>query len=937
MPEKVHTKFGEEPSHSATSQSGAKPEKQKENNPLSNGNAVRSGLSHGKKRSFDGTPKELAKSFTSQTPDEHIPNQQTAKKPKFAPSSNGRTEAQSSGPIQVNGANPEKKKTGVGAAKPGQAVNKSDQNGTGQFQLSTQEKDHLWKTSKALEATRANLPIWSQKANIRYCMRWHDVMLLHGETGSGKSTQVPQFLYTEPWCRPKRVSIEKDGKRQDVNVGGVIAITQPRRIAAMTLAQRVAREMGSPLTQGQHPRMEGKVGFSVRFETLVPRGTRIKFVTEGTLLQEMLHDPYLTKYSAIVVDEVHERSVDVDLICGFLRQIIHGDKKGRGGVPLKVVLMSATMDLGGIEAYFAKPGWDLDYVPGQNYGKEHTLRAKNKEQKNPIKFPEKNNEKEKPGIRIENTQMNGKLNGNAILKKGLEEKDRDSRRSSMDTTYSSWDGFSDDDEIETKAAGTLSKSVTKGDIEANGVGTEYVRGRQYSVEVKYEKEQPHDILERVFHAIMRIHRHEAFPGDILAFVTGQDDIETLIRLLDKEATNSENKSAPRMKVLPLYGSLAPEGQQAAFEPVREKFTRKIVVATNIAETSVTVSGVRYVVDCGMVKMKQYRTQLGMDSLLPTMISKNSAEQRLGRAAREARGHCWRIYTKEQYESFKEDDIPEILRSSALEAVLKMKARGVEDPSTFPLMDTPDTDKIMKALGQLVQMGALDSNQKLTATGQKMAALPLPAQYGCVLIAAADSSADCLLEAIDIISLLTTESEIFINPKSEDDAELFESSRADITRREGDLITLLTTMQRYTAENADRKAWCEKRYINYKAMRMATNIRKQLHSLCFAQKLLAARPSNEPGIFEPTSPEAATTILKTFLGAFSSRTATLQPDGSYKTLAPKNTIAIHPSSVLYGRKLEAIMFLEHVFTKKNYAKKVSAIQAGWILEAIGSGF
>jgi ATP-dependent RNA helicase DHR2 len=176
----------------------------------------------------------------------------------------------------------------------------------------------------------------------------------------------------------------------------------------------------------------------------------------------------------------------------------------------------------------------------------------------------------------------------------------------------------------------------------------------------------------------------------------------------------------------------------------------------------------------------------------------------------------------------------------------------------------------------------------------------------------------------------------MNPKSEDDNEVFESSRSDITRREGDLITLLTTMQRYNSENADRSVWCEKRHINARAMRMAMNIRKQLHTLCLEQKLLPERPSNQPLPFEPTSPEKAETILKTFLGAFFTRTATLRPDGSYLTLSPKNPIAIHPSSVLYSRKVEAIMFLEHVFTKKSYAKKVSAIQAQWIVEAMQGG-
>jgi ATP-dependent RNA helicase DHR2 len=955
MPEKVHKKFEDDSKPLITSgesnglNGDANLEKKKKQGRSGSVQSVSTEAVNEKKRFPDGTPKSQSpiKSNTPQTLD--TIDKQKTKKAKTSSFVNDETKLKTAKPQHVNGTAPEKGKHQGDLSRAGQAAQKTQQNGTGkpQHNRNASQNQELLRVAKALEETRRTLPIWSQKANIRWSLRLHDVMLLNGETGSGKSTQVPQFLYAEPWCERQKVIVEKDRRKQEMNVGGMIAITQPRRIAAMTLAQRVAREMGSPLRQGQDPKLEGKVGFSVRFDTLVPKGTRIKFVTEGTLLQEMLHDPHLTKYSAVIVDEIHERSVDVDLIAGFLRQIVHGDKNGRGGIPLKVVLMSATMDLGGYEAFFAKPEWDPTYVPGQNYGKVlaphipenerllDELRKQEEAQKNQLKKKAVQNGVNKDGKQngSRDTQNNEKGGKKNVSKTDGEEPK--SRRSSTDTTYSSWSGISDPiDEIEEEKTKAI-PGIPEGDIEPSGVGNEYVRGRQYSVDVIYEHERPVDILERMRRVIIDINSQEALPGDILAFVTGQDDIETLQRQLNEEAAKIEKKKekVPRMKVMPLYGSLSAEAQQAAFEPVKEKFTRKVVLATNIAETSVTVSGVRYVVDSGMVKVKRYRTGLGMDSLLPTAISKVSAVQRLGRAAREAKGRCWRIYTKEQYEKFNEDDIPEILRSSALEAVLTMKARGVENPLTFPLMDTPDTENLKKALGQLVGMDALNQYQELTEIGKNMARFPLPAQYGRVVIAAAEPEADCVLEIVDIISLLTTESEIFMNPKSEEDNEAFESSRNDVTRREGDLITLLTTMQRYISENTDRSVWCRKRHINARAMRMAVNIRKQLHTLCFDQKLLTERPSNTPRPFEPTSPEKAETILKTFLGAFGTRTATLRPDGSYLTLRPKNQIAIHPSSVLYGRKVEAIMFLEHVFTKKNYAKKVSAIQAQWIVEAM----
>ncbi len=189
----------------------------------------------------------------------------------------------------------------------------------------------LKEKAKSLEPSRKRLPIWSHAAAIREALRGKDVMLLVGETGSGKSTQVPQMLAEEPWCKSQLVPV--DGSPQTVTVGGCIAITEPRRVAAITLARRVAEEMGTPLGSSSPA---SKVGYSVRFDNSTSPGTRIKFLTEGMLLQEMLRDPWLKAYSAVVVDEVHERGVNVDLVLGFLRGMIAGKNEGRGGVPLKV-------------------------------------------------------------------------------------------------------------------------------------------------------------------------------------------------------------------------------------------------------------------------------------------------------------------------------------------------------------------------------------------------------------------------------------------------------------------------------------------------------------------------------------------------------------------------------------------------------------------------
>ncbi|KAL4785474.1 P-loop containing nucleoside triphosphate hydrolase protein [Aspergillus varians] len=688
----------------------------------------------------------------------------------------------------------------------------------------------LKKKAQALYETRKGLPIFDHGDEIRQNLRKNDVMLLIGETGSGKSTQIPQFLVDEAWCRPTKTTIvQDDGSKKDVMVGGCIAITQPRRVAAITLARRVAEEMGTPLGTSSPA---SKVGYAVRFDTSVSPSTRVKFLTEGMLLQEMLHDPWLTKYSAIVVDEVHERGVNVDLVMGFLRNMVSGKKEGRGGVPLKAVVMSATADMESLQDFFVE-GFQ--------------------------------------GRQLKDTEKDFK----------------------------------------------------------DGIAVCHIKGRQYPVKTIYSPEPVHDFIDAALKVIFQIHYKEPIPGDILVFLTGQETVEALENLVNEYATGMD-PALPKIQVLPLFAALPQVAQQRVFAPAPPR-TRKIILATNIAETSVTVSGVRFVVDCGKAKIKQFRTRLGLDSLLVKPISKSAAIQRKGRAGREAAGQCYRLYTEKDYLSLDEVNTPEILRCDLSQALLNMKARGVDNVIEFPFLTRPPREALEKALLQLLSIEALEETGKISAIGSHIAKLPLTPTLGRVLLAASGFGPDCLTDVIDIISCLSVEN-IFQNTTSEEKKEAAEAARRDLYRREGDHLTMLTTVRAYASENTDRKAWAERHLVSHRAMQSVMDVRKQLTTQCRQAKLLPSTTESQDSSSSIREPSPIF-ILKSFLRGFSTNTARLVPDGSYRTVVGNQTVAIHPSSVLFGKKVEAILYNEFVFTNRSYARGVSAVQMDWVGEAL----
>ena len=686
------------------------------------------------------------------------------------------------------------------------------------------------KKQKLLQSRR-QLPIWERQRDIGESVRDNDVLVLSGETGSGKSTQVPQFLL------------------QSLPISGKIAVTQPRRVAAITLARRVAEEMGTPCGSSSPA---SKVGYSVRFDESTSPSTRIKFLTEGMLLQEMLRDPTMNQYSCIIVDEVHERSVNVDLILGFLKTILA--ERRRKKKPLKIVIMSATADVEAISKFFAQPSGDSSSQPI--------------------------------------------LNGNHM-------KDKDG------ASEASWNGFSDDD---TEAA----------PVEKISTALCHVEGRQFPVQLNYLDKPTEDVIESALIRIFQIHRKEPMPGDILVFMTGQESIQGLQKLVEEYAEQL-TRHFPRMLVLPLFAALPQSAQQRVFQPAPPN-TRKIILSTNIAETSVTVPGVRFVVDTGKAKIKRFHNRLGLEALLIKPISRSSADQRKGRAGREAPGQCYRLYTESSFNELDKDNTPEILRCDLAEALLKMKARDVDDVLNFPFLSPPPRAAVEKALLLLHQLGALDDDGKITKTGHHMSRISLTPSLGRVIVEAA--RLECLLQVIDIVACLSVEN-IFLHVETEEAREQAQAARQQLFRRQGDHLTLLAAVQAYAYESVDRRHWADDHLVSHRAMRNVMDVRKQLREQCKTAKLLpkgdVAADSKAPSETE------ADNILKAFLHGFKLNLARLCPDGSYKTFVGNHVVSIHPSSVLFGKKLEAIMYNEFVYTNKAYARGVSAIQMKWISE------
>ena len=645
---------------------------------------------------------------------------------------------------------------------------------------SDKQRTKLKETARKLLRDRQQLPVYRERNRLLESIDGSQVVIVVGETGSGKTTQLPQFLF-------------EMGKKYLRN-NKSIACTQPRRVAALSLAKRVAEEVGT--TVGD------LVGYKIRFEDKTSHSTKITYMTDGMLLREILNDPLLARYSVILLDEAHERTLRTDILFGMIKMIMKQRK-----ADLKVIVMSATLQAEKFSIYF-------DNAP-----------------------------------------------------------------------------------------------------------VVHISGRQYPVKLLTTKEPQADYLDAALVSIFQIHTEQA-DGDILVFLTGQEEIESLEKLINEHAPFCP-PNAPKLLVCPLFANLPTYQQASVFSPAPQGF-RKIVLSTNIAETSITISGIRYVVDCGLHKMRVYDPRTGMETLTIRPISKASSRQRSGRAGRESPGICYRLYTEETFNELKESDIPEIQRCNLANVTLNLKASNVNDVVNFDFMDRPSKDSLIQALHELYVLEALDREQNLTKLGREMSCFPLDPKFSKVLIKSKEFG--CVRQCLDIIALLSIES-LFYTPNEKREEAFI--ARKKFTSYDGDLLTLLNVLEVYL-KTGKSKDWCSEHFINARSVNQVLDVRKQLLDYC---KRLNFYSGDEEAVEFVASINER--VLQAFLTSFYANIAVKQMDGSYKTIATKTSVYIHPASVLFNVKPDIVMYCDIIHTSKRYMKNTSRIEGDWFQSASGS--
>ncbi|RWS03824.1 putative ATP-dependent RNA helicase DHX33-like protein, partial [Dinothrombium tinctorium] len=423
-----------------------------------------------------------------------------------------------------------------------------------------------------------------------------------------------------------------------------------------------------------------------------------------------------------------------------------------------------------------------------------------------------------------------------------------------------------------------------------------------------------DYVNSALITVFQIHQSQP-EGDILVFCTGQEEIESMVTLT-KDTIKHLPAGSQKLTVLPLYSALPSHLQLRIFD---KSIGRKVIFATNIAETSITIPGVKYVIDTGKVKSRIYKPGEGFEMLRVMTISKAQATQRAGRAGRESSGVCYRLYTEDEYKKMDDHTVPEILRCNLSSVILHCTALGIKNCLEFDFIDKPSTDSLRSGLSFLQELGAIEKineyHFELTKLGKQMVSFPLDPQFSKIIVMS--SELKCTEEILTILSMLYVERIFFIPPNKK---EIASEIHKKFISGEGDHIMLLKIYRAYKSANCNPQ-WCQENFINHREMKTVIQVRQQLSTLC--QKL---------SINKQSCGQNTDVIRKCLFHGLFRNVAVLQKDATYKALATKQEVSIHPSSCLFNSKPEYVIYTDLIQTSKCYMRNISVIDAEWIMNA-----
>ena len=606
------------------------------------------------------------------------------------------------------------------------------------------------------------LPVAKQKADILQALSRSQVIVVESPTGSGKTTQIPQILHHAGYSE-----------------GGIIGVTQPRRIAAVSVALFIARQLGETIPHG--------VGYKMRFEDLTDSTTRIKIMTDGILLQELKADYNLSRYRVIMVDEAHERSLNIDFILGLLKRIVERRPEFR------IVVSSATINAETFAEYF----------------------------------------EECPIVRIDTTT--------------------------------------------------------------------------FPVEVIYDPPPLESDYDAMIKKIVTLVGHIgelSEEGDILVFLSGESAIKDCIRRLQVLPCQAS------LELLPLYSRLSYAEQERIFDDCPGK--RKVVVATNIAETSVTIDGVRWVIDSGYAKMNFYNPKTFTSSLIEIPISKASCNQRRGRAGRTQPGVCHRLYTRKDFEMRPLFTKEEIYRTDLSEVVLRMTEIGIHDYEGFDFVAPPGLAKIRSAIETLKLLDAIDEDRNLTRVGTMMVAFPALPKHSRMIVESVLRYPNVVEETLIAASFLSANSP-FLLPHGRE----MEARRAHhrFAHSLGDFVSYLRLFRAFERA-ADGERFCEEHLLDHRTMREISNVKLQ-----FAQVV------EDMGISVQSGGKLQDYLCAVARGLVQFVCVRQRP-GQYRSLTAER-IQIHPGSMMFNKAPQYIVAGEIVKTSRMYARSVSPIEYEWL--------